>query len=142
MGYEITWETRGACKRFFGHVTGAELMRSVEEIESDPRFDSVRYVVNDFLAVESFSVSEENVLTISAIDGAASITNPNIKVAIVATDDRVRAMAELYANSPLNTYPTRIFTNMDAARDWVVQGEADDPADKYATSRHLARYRF
>jgi hypothetical protein len=140
MGYEITWETRGARKRFFDHVTDAELMRSVEDIESDPRFDSVRYVVNDFLAVASFSVSEENVLTISAIAGAASISNPNIKVAIVATDTGVLALAELYADSPLNTYPTRIFTNMDAARDWVA--EVDGTPDKYATSRYLTRYRF
>jgi len=142
MGYEIVWEPRGACKRFFGQVSDAELMRSVVEIEGDHRFDAIRYVVNDFRAVEGFQVTEENVMTISAIDGAASITNPTIKIAIVAVDAAVRAMAELYANSPLNTYPTRIFAAMAEARAWAETPSDDLPPEHYINARLRARYRM
>lgn len=119
VGFEIVWEVRGACKRFFGHVTDDDLMESVTDIEGDPRFDDLRYVINDFLDVASFAVTQENVLAISAIDAAAAITNPNIKIAVVATDAQVRTLAELYANSPWNAYPTRLFADVAAARAWL-----------------------
>ena len=94
-------------------------MESVADIEGDPRFDDLRYVINDFLEVVSFSVTEENVLAISAIDAAAAITNPNIKIAVVAIDQQVRALAELYAASPWNAYPTKVFADIAAARAWL-----------------------
>ncbi len=127
MGYEIVWESRGAYKRFFGDVTDDELMQCLISIESDSRFDDLRYVVNDFLKVESFAVSEESVRVMSAIDKAASSTNPNIRIAIVATDAQIRALAKLYAHSPLNVYPTEIFQDIGAARGWLAQ--VAPPAD-------------
>lgn len=119
MAFELLWEPRGVYKRFYGYVTDAELMEAVVTIESDARFDGLRFVINDFLGIEGFSVSEDNVLTISAIDNAASRTNPNIKIAVVATDQRVHELANIYADSPLNAYPTEIFPNPDAARTWL-----------------------
>lgn len=124
MAVEILWETRGAYKRFHDHVTDRELIDSVLEIEGDPRFDSMRYTINDFLGVTSFSVLEQTVRIVSAIDGAAALTNPDIRIAIVATDAQIKALAELYATSPLTAYPTRIFPHVAAARDWL----ADAPA--------------
>lgn len=119
MAFEIVWEDRGASKRFFGHVTDEELMQSVVEVEGDPRFDELRYVINDFLGVDSFAVSAANVHTISAIDGAAALTNPNIRIAIVATDAQILALAKLYAASPWNVYPTGIFPDSATARAWL-----------------------
>ncbi len=119
MAYEIVWESRGAYKRYFGHVTDEELMQSLIKIESDPRFDDIRYVINDFLEVEGFAVSEDSVRVLSALDNAAASSNPNIRIAIVATDLQIQALAELYAGSPLNVYPTDIFLNSGAARAWL-----------------------
>ena len=119
MAYEIVWESRGAYKRFYAHVTDEELMRSLTQIESDPRFDNLRYVLNDFLAVESFTVSEDCVHMMSAIDHAAASSNPDIRIAIVATDLQLQALAKLYALSPLNVYPTEIFMNTGDARSWI-----------------------
>ncbi len=119
MAFELVWEPRGVYKRFYGYVTDTELMDSVVTIESDARFDGLRFVINDFLGVEGFAVSEDNILTISAIDNAASRTNPNIKIAVVATDQRVHDLANIYADSPLNAYPTAIFPTPDAARTWL-----------------------
>lgn len=119
MGYEIAWESRGAYKRYFGHVTDAELMQSVIDIESDHRFDNMRYVINDFLDVVAFQISRKKIEEISAIDGAAALSNPNIKIAVVATDVQIRELAEVYANSTLKSYPTRIFTTVAEARAWL-----------------------
>lgn len=119
MGFDITWETRGAYKRFFDHVNDDELMRSVHEIESDERFDTLRYVICDFLGVGSLALTEDNVRVISAIDAAAAMTNPHIKIAIVATDAKVRSLAELYATAPWTAYPTQVFDDLAAARAWL-----------------------
>lgn len=119
MGFEIVWEARGACKRFFGHVSDDELMDAVADIEGDARFDELRYVINDFLQVDSFGVTEETVLAISAIDAAAALSNPHIKIAVVATDSQIQTLAELYAASPWNAYPTEIFSTIEAARAWL-----------------------
>ncbi len=119
VGFEITWEQRGAYKRFFGHVTDDELMRSVHEIESDERFDALRYVICDFLGIDTFDVTEDNVRIISAIDAAAAMTNPHIKIAVVATDARVHGLAEVYATAPWTAYETGIFRHLAEARAWI-----------------------
>lgn len=119
MAVEILWETRGAYKRFHGHVTDRELIDSVLTIEGDPRFDTMRYTINDFLDVTSFSVLDQTVRIVSAIDGAAALTNPDIRIAVVATDIQIKALAELYANSPLTAYPTQIFADIVGARAWL-----------------------
>ena len=119
MAFEIAWEPRGVCKRYFGYVTDEELLQSLIKVESDHRFDTLRFVINDFLEVESFAVTEDNVLLIAAIDKAASLTNPNIGIAIVATDMQIQALAKLYATSSLNVYPTEIFPSVAEARAWI-----------------------
>lgn len=119
MAFEIVWEIRGAYKRFRGHVTDEELLQSSILVEGDSRFDSLRYVINDFLAVESYSVSEAKVRIVSAIDAAAALSNPHIRIAIVATDQQIHALAELYVASPLNAYPTQIFGDIEDARAWL-----------------------
>jgi hypothetical protein len=119
MAFEIVWEPRGAYKKFYGHVNDAELMQSVMDPHGDARFDDIRYVINDCLSVASFAIAEDTVLHISAIDHAAARSNPNIKIAIVATDPKVLALAKLYISSPWAAYPTQTFATLAEARAWV-----------------------
>lgn len=119
MPYEIVWEPKGAVKRFFGRVSDAEVLQSGLEIECDPRFDNLNFVINDFLACDSFSVSEGTVDEVSAIDNAAALSNPRIRIAVIATLPEIVAAAEQYAASPLNVYMTRIFAGPADARQWL-----------------------
>ena len=121
MGYEIIWEKRGVVKRFLGEVTSQDMLQSVVETEGDARFDDLRFVINDFLDISGVSSSHHVVEEISAIDSIAAITNPRIKVAVVATFPAVIEMAESYINSPLNHYPTKIFQTLTDARQWIAQ---------------------
>jgi hypothetical protein len=119
MGYEIVWQSRGVIKRYFGHVTSAELLQAVVDTESDGRFDDLRWVINDFLDATSFEVDEQVIQDIAVADKGASMSNVDIKVAIVATAPDIVAAGNQYANSPLNAYPTRIFATLAAARAWL-----------------------
>lgn len=119
MAYEIIWEARGVIKHFFGHVTDSEMMSADTDTEGDARFDDYRYLINDFLDCSGFSVSMDTVDEIAAIDGAAAKINPKIRIAVVATAPEIIRAATHYANSPMNIYPTRIFSNLADARAWL-----------------------
>jgi hypothetical protein len=119
MPCEVTWELRGAYKKFVGHITDHDLVHSVTSVHENPRFDELRYVINDFLDIEGFDVAEDTVKYIAAIDKAAAHTNPHIKIAIVLTDVQAAMLAQHYTNSPWTVYPTRIFPSVEQARTWV-----------------------
>jgi len=120
MNYEIIWESpQGVVKRHFGHLTGNDVQAAITKIEADPRFDSLRYVINDFLGCTGVTVSTPEIEEIAAIDRSAAIINPNISIAMVATLSEVIAAANAYANDTLTVYPTRVFCSMASARAWL-----------------------
>ncbi|MDE1948446.1 MAG: hypothetical protein KGL43_01455 [Burkholderiales bacterium] len=124
MSYEIHWEPRGAVKRYSGAVDGNELIGALVAVEESAQFDELRWVINDFLAASSVTCSLDEVQTIASIDMAAALTNPTIVIAVVATNAEIVALAQQYAESPMNTYPTRIFATLAEARAWLAQAAA------------------
>ncbi len=122
MSLRLHWEPpRGLVKHHFGHVPDAEVLEGNRIAEADARFDTLRYVINDFTDCDSLDTSRTDIETIAAIDGAASISNPRILVAIVATDPDVVAASKAYAESPLNAFATRLFPTMNQARAWLAR---------------------
>lgn len=121
MSYELIWETKGVVKRFFGHLTSDELLDAGVKVEADARFVNLQYVINDFLACTGLSVHPVVVDHIAVLDRAASHTNPNIRISLVATLPEIIAAANQYALSNLHPYSTRIFSTLEDARAWVVE---------------------
>lgn len=119
MSYAISWEANGAVKRFFGNVTGDDMIQAVVEIEAGGRFDDMRYVINDLLDATGFSCSSQDVDEIAAVDMAAARTNKDIRIAVVATQPGIIELARQYADSPMNVYPARIFATLADARSWL-----------------------
>ncbi len=123
MGFAVVWEQpSGLIKRHFGHVTGRDVLEANRMAEEDFRFDSLRYVINDFSECTQISVSPIEIEEISAVDRAAALTNPNIRLAIVATHPDVVAASTAYANDPLTPFATRVFGSINAARSWLGLG--------------------
>lgn len=120
MSYENIWEEKGVYRKYSHCVTSKELFQAMEDVHSHALFDSVRYVINDLLHVTDHDVTSEDIITLAAIDKAAALTNPNIKIAIVATMPTIKILASLYgdliSSSP---YTSEVFTNLDDARNWV-----------------------
>lgn len=120
MSYENIWEKQGVYRKYNGRVTGKEIRQAVEEVEGDARFESVRYVISDFLDVTEQDISPQDIEIIAAIDKAAAITNPDIKVAVVATSQAIQGMASMYCElSDDIPFPCKLFTNLEEAREWV-----------------------
>lgn len=119
MGYELIWEPRGVLKRFYGQVTDSDIAGSVARIHGDRRFDTLRYVINDYLDGTGHQIPLHAVEEIAAIDDAAAISNPHIRVALVAATPDFIELANQYAGATMKIYPTRIFSSLDEARSWL-----------------------
>lgn len=122
MAYELIWEPRGVVKRFTGKVSDQDMLQSVVDTEADPRFDALRFVINDFLEIQQITTSLQVVEEISIMDAGAAFSNSRIKVAVVTTSVDVINLSTAYINSPLNQYPTQIFSTMVEARSWTDSG--------------------
>ena len=121
MGFQLHWENRGVVKRYFGRVSAEELIAPVIATEADPRFDRLRYVINDFLDITSVTFTQIDVDEIAAYDMGAALTNPHIKVAVVVARADVIDLVSRYIKASGMAYPTRTFFTMEEARAWVAE---------------------
>ena len=122
MPHELSWEPLGAYSRYWGHVTGQEIEDAGAAIRQDRRARALRYVVSDFLAVESFDVTPYQALVTAAHDHDASRHNPGIRLAMLTTDPELTALVGIYAASPLMTLQVRVFRCVAALREWIARG--------------------
>ena len=86
---------------------------------SDVRFDSLRYVINDFLAVQGMACTQDDIDVIAAHDMGAAVTNPNVRIAMVTREPEVVALIQRYVRAAGEVYPTRIFPTLAEARAWL-----------------------
>ncbi|MFL6698214.1 MAG: hypothetical protein ACJ8GJ_13690 [Vitreoscilla sp.] len=120
MPYSNLWECRGVCTRFSGFVSAAEYVLSAQEICADPRFDDLRFVIKDLLAIDDHSIDRDAIEPIAAIRYGARYTNPNIYVILLTTDPRLAPLTRPDASSFLRgLYETCAFADEAAARRWL-----------------------
>lgn len=121
MPYKNIWERDGVYRRYSNSITGKEVLQAVQDVHGHELFDSIRYVINDFLEVTKHDVSLHDIKSLAAIDKAAALTNPNIKIAIVTTMPTIQTLSSLYGEL-INKSPftCKIFSCLDEARKWVI----------------------
>lgn len=120
MPYKSVWEERGLLTRWRGNATTAELIQMQERGHASPNFDFARYSIHDFSECEHFACDLEEIQYSAALDGAAAIANPNIKIPIVAASAEVINAIDHYMKANLSPYSLRFFTSMEEARVWVM----------------------
>lgn len=122
MAHSLEWNGRGLFRAYSGSVSGAEIIAVNELTFSDPRFDELRYLISDYSAVEENNVSMEDVVRIASLNFAASKSNSQIRIAIVATDENVTALAALFnfeSEELKNPWKTAIFATAEEALAWA-----------------------
>ncbi len=120
MAHEIIWEAKGAYKRFSGFVNASEYLGTQKEILSDPRIDDMRYVINDFLAVDGYAGSNDDAEYSAAFNRATSYSNPRLRVAFVTTNTAIRLL--IAAAAPISSLPVKAFSTLSEARAWAEKG--------------------
>jgi hypothetical protein len=108
MPYTIEWEAAGVIKRFTGMVTGPELVASVNEIASHPRFRELKYELSDYLQ------SEVRAVRISSYQ-----TNPHIRVAIVTHHPDIEQRIYSTIAAKLTLHQTKVFPSITDANLWL-----------------------
>ena len=115
------WEPRGVVRTMTGEIGTDELLESVADLQNDPRFDQLRFVVEDFSPVEALHLDQAGLDMVIATTIGAAFSNPHIRVAVVAPAPPVRSLARQFAeHSP---YVTQIFQTLAAARGWIAAEE-------------------
>ena len=127
MPCEIVWEHRGVHKQLSGHLSASEFQRSVEAIQADPRFDEIRYVINDFSAVTGHGLDEQHLLELAAIQYGAQASNPQVRAVYVGVDPELaRQLRAILIDSQRSLYRVALFDTLPQAREWL-QGEIGKP---------------
>jgi hypothetical protein len=103
----------------YGEVSAEEFMRAIATIHNDPRHDSLKYTINDYLDVTSMSITPSDVDLFAASGIGASYSNPKLKVAVVATDPSVALLVRKYAQ--LTPYKMAFVDSIDQARQWLLE---------------------
>ena len=119
MTHEIIWEKGGVHKRFWGNLSGRELAESVEAVASHPDFDQLRFILNDFLGVESYVMDAASLERILVSRVGSRYTNPRIRVMLVTTDPVLFALADVTKPGAFPaTNETKGFATTAEARAW------------------------
>jgi hypothetical protein len=116
----MEWEAHGVHWRYWDSVSGEELIRSNLEIYGDERFDTMKYQLVDLTGVSEFNVTRDEMLKIAAYDRAAALSNPRVRVAVVASNKAIKTLTQLYnAENTSSPWETRLFDSLQEARTWV-----------------------
>jgi hypothetical protein len=120
MPWSNAWEPRGVCTQFSGFVTAEEYVLSAEDICAAPRFDGLRFVIKDLLAIEDHSIDLRALDPIAAIRYGARYTNPDIVLVLLTADPRLTPPAYPDPKSFLRgLYESRAFPDHASARRWL-----------------------
>jgi hypothetical protein len=115
-------EEHGFFTKWSGTITVAELIQMQEQAHADPRFDSIHYSIHDFSECNALVFDQSGIEYMAAIDAAASKSNDQIKIAIVAANTALAKGISSYQSTGLSPFPLRLFSSLDEARTWVIQG--------------------
>ena len=107
--------------RYWGRVTGEELLQSNREVYEDERFRAIRYQLVDLSGVGQFDVSANDMAILAKSDHMASRTNPNVRVAVVAPNELMRMLSIYYeSESPDSPWEQQIFDSLSEAQTWAM----------------------
>lgn len=122
MSFTLEWTPRGVIKRFHGHLSGRDLVASAEAVGSDPRYDHLRFILNDFTAVSSHAVAETDIEHFASLRIGAALHNRHVLSPFVAEGQPGEHIARrLQMPDYENGHPVEIFPDLDSALNWVAQ---------------------
>lgn len=90
------WESEGLYRQFTGIIGGDEILESNFELHADSKFQTIDYVISDFTAVIGHSIDVDHTRIYTSTDEMISKTKGKLKIALVATEKSIVALADRY----------------------------------------------
>jgi len=122
MPHTTTWEKDGIHWQFYGVVDEKEYFETDVELYNDPRSDHIKYWIWDATDIKKLAVDKIHAELIAASDWAATEHNHGVKGAMVAPNNDIRSLMELYIKTSSefeSRWQFKIFGNIEDARQWV-----------------------
>lgn len=103
-------------------TTRADAVRLVlANYHGNPCLDDVTDIVADLRDSKDVPACSSLIDEIAAFVRLASITNPRLRVAVVASSIEVFAGTKTYAAFGSSHFPIKVFGSMESARDWLAK---------------------
>ncbi len=142
MPYIIQLEKDGLSRIFSGSVSEREIIASTMEMYENSKYDSLKYAISCFLDVEKFDLEFDGVRKLAQLSRSVEARNPSLKVAIVANNSIMKALAALYKLELCDSSrPAQIFDSLQDARRWTQSVTMDNFASgisQYSSSNPLS----
>lgn len=119
MPYLVKWETRGVYTRYYGVVTGADMLGNIEDVCRDERFERHRYHILDFSEATDFIATEREMLVNCGVLIGAAFVNHQVLIAAVVTRENVRAALDRLHALGVSPFVAKIFPTVAEARKWI-----------------------
>lgn len=122
MAHTLTWQQNGLLRDFSGQISPEEILKSNFDLHVDPRFEEIKYVINDFTKVTDLSVNKDHTKIYASTDDVISDSKGKLKIAIIAVEDGHIALAKNYRAEMKNkNFVCEIFNNAEEAQAWANQ---------------------
>ena len=95
------------------------MLNAVIEIQSDYRFDSTYQALHDFTECQSLASVPEVLEQIAVQNIGAAVSNPNLRIAVIADHPDVLSMLDCFASLALSPYPLCVFQAIESALAWL-----------------------
>ena len=121
--FSLDWGDRSVCCQWSGTVTGSDLVAANKQIQSDSRFDDLRYMLFLMDEIDHLDVSIEDIETVAAMGIGAAKSNANLRCASVASNDDWFGLSAFYQmhmdESDGPTWALKLFRDRSSAEDWL-----------------------
>lgn len=122
MGYKIDWGENYIHIQYEGEVDLNEMIGMNGLISRNPKYNSLKYNISDFLGVTNLNISKKDIETLSAFHEIPSISNPNLKLVVVSDNNDIREKVLQYINLMKNNeWEVKLFDNLEASMEWGKQ---------------------
>jgi hypothetical protein len=120
MIYDAIWKPAGVYKKLSGFVTAIDFIRAAVEVQSDERFEDVRYIVEDLSEVTAHTLTPDAMTDLAVIHCGFRSVNPNCRIVFVCFDENLANVIKSTLNSQkLASYPVEVIGTVSEAYDWL-----------------------
>jgi hypothetical protein len=120
MPFETIFEDQGIFWKMSGVVNSDDINEVNKILYGHPDFDVLRYIIFDYTEADDFQMEVPEVIKVAAMDGAAALTNPKIRIAIVTQNENLLKAIQVFNNfRGGHPWETKVCDTVDEAREWL-----------------------
>jgi len=115
--YEVEWGDKRVYWKYYGDISGSEIIEISQLVYGDPRFAEIKYKLVDFLDIDSINLSRVEAAKIVKLHKAAALSNRNIENAVVACSNAELANKFTFFFSSL-CWEFFVFQDREKGNNW------------------------